>query len=314
MNWRPTQAAWLSVVSNCLLVVLKLIVGTMIGSVAIISEAIHSGVDLLASFIALFAVRTSAKPPDRNHPYGHGKVESVSGTIEALLIFVAGAWIIYEAVGKLAHPESLKAPVVGAAVMAFSALVNILVSGLLFRVARKHDSIALEADAWHLRTDVYTSAGVFVGMGVIAAQKAWFPELPLDWVDPVSAIAVALLIMVTAYNLTAKSARDLVDTSLPEDEELVICQCMDEFADQVRGFHKLRTRKSGAQRFVDVHMLVEPEMSVARAHELADELVGQIRERYPRATVTVHVEPAEDTEEGFDCDGRLPRKCGGNDN
>jgi cation diffusion facilitator family transporter len=305
MNWRPTQAAWLSVVSNGLLVVLKLIVGTMIGSVAVISEAIHSGVDLLASFIALFAVRTSAKPPDHNHPYGHGKIESVSGTIEALLIFVAGAWIIYEAVGKLAHPESLKTPIIGAAVMALSALANILVSSILFRVARKHDSIALEADAWHLRTDVYTSAGVFVGMSVIAAQKAWFPGTNLDWVDPVSAIAVALLIMRTAYNLTTRSARDLVDTSLPKNEELWICECMHGLHDQVRGFHKLRTRKSGAQRFVDVHMLVDPEMSVARAHELADELVGRIKARYSRSTVTVHIEPGDGTEETLDCNGRL---------
>ncbi len=304
MNWRPPQAAWLSVASNCLLIVLKLIVGAMIGSVAIISEAIHSGVDLLASFIALFAVRTSAIPPDRNHPYGHGKVESISGVIEALLIFVAGGWIIYEAVGKLSHLEALKTPIIGAAVMALSALTNIIVSSILFRVARKHDSIALEADAWHLRTDVYTSAGVFVGMGVIAAQKTWFPETDLEWVDPVSAIAVALLIMVTAYKLTAKSARDLVDTSLPEDEETRICECMDELADHVRGFHKLRTRKSGAQRFMEVHMLVAPEMSVARAHELADELVGHIKEYFPGASVTVHIEPG-DGKDSFDCDGRL---------
>ncbi len=297
---QPSQAASISVVSNTLLVVLKIVSGIMIGSVAVISEAIHSAVDLIAALIALFAVKTSAKPPDRDHPYGHGKYENVSGTIEALLIFVAAAWIIYEAVGRLLHPRPLDAPLAGMIVMAASALVNIVVSEILFRVSKAHDSIALEADAWHLRTDVYTSVGVFAGLAVIMAHETWFPQVNLDWVDPMAAILVAMLIFRAAYHLTVQSARDLTDASLPPDEEKWICQCMVAMAPRVMGFHKLRTRKAGAQRFVDVHMLVAPEMSVAQAHGLADELVEQVKSRFPRSTVAVHIEPGDGPGD-FDC-------------
>ncbi len=297
---QPSQAASISVVSNTLLVVLKIVSGIMIGSVAVISEAIHSAVDLIAALIALFAVKTAAKPPDRDHPYGHGKYENVSGTIEALLIFVAAAWIIYEAVGRLLHPRPLDAPLAGMIVMAASALVNIVVSEILFRVSKAHDSIALEADAWHLRTDVYTSVGVFAGLAVIMAHETWFPQVNLDWVDPMAAILVAMLIFRAAYHLTVQSARDLTDASLPPDEEKWICQCMVAMAPRVMGFHKLRTRKAGAQRFVDVHMLVAPEMSVAQAHGLADELVEQVKSRFPRSTVAVHIEPGDGPGD-FDC-------------
>lgn len=303
-GWRPAQAAWLSVISNSALVLLKIIVGLMIGSVAVISEAIHSGVDLLAALIALFAVRTSARPPDHGHPYGHGKFENVSGTVEALLIFLAAGWIIYEAIGRLLHPEPLTAPAAGVAVMGLSALVNTIVSTVLFRVGERHDSIALKADAWHLRTDVYTSLGVFAGLGVILMHEEYFPQVDLDWVDPVAALMVALLICQAAYRLTIQAARDLMDVSLPRDEEMWICGCMREMGPQVRGFHKLRTRKAGAQRFVDVHMLVDPQMPVAHAHELADELVERIMARYPRAQVIVHIEPAG-PDAGFDCADRL---------
>ncbi len=299
---QPSQAASISVFSNALLVVLKIVSGIMIGSVAVISEAIHSAVDLLAALIALFAVKTSAKPPDKDHPYGHGKYENVSGTIEALLIFVAAGWIIYEAVGRLLHPRPLEAPLIGMIVMGVSALVNIVVSEMLFRVARAHDSIALEADGWHLRTDVYTSVGVFAGLGVILVHETWFPQVNLDWVDPVAAILVAMLIFRAAYHLTIQSARDLTDVSLPPDEERWICQCMVGMAPRVMGFHKLRTRKAGAQRFVDVHMLVTPEMPVVEAHCLADELVEQIKSRFPRSTVAVHIEPGDGPGD-FDCGG-----------
>ena len=292
-QWRPAQIAWLSVISNIILVVLKIIVGVMIGSVAVISEAAHSAVDLVAALIALFAVRTSAKPADEQHPYGHGKFENASGTIEALLIFVAAGWIIYESVHRLVAPAPLEAPAAGAAVMAFSAVVNMIVSTMLFRVAEKHDSLALQADGWHLRTDVYTSAGVFVGLGVIQMHETFFPEFNLDWVDPVAAIGVAALIINAAYRLTIKSARDLMDVSLPPEEEQFIWRSLQEMAPRVKGFHKLRTRKSGAQRFVDVHMLVAPEMTVAEAHALADEAVERVKAGFPRANVIVHIEPAD---------------------
>ena len=172
---RKAAVATLSVVSNATLVVLKLAAGLLIGSVSVISEAIHSGVDLVASVIALVAVKQAARPPDAQHEFGHGKVENVSGTIEALLIFLAAAWIIYEAVKKLVHPEPIDAAAWGVGVMLVSAAANLFVSHRLFKVGKETDSIALQADAWHLRTDVYTSAGVMAALGLIALGRVVLP-------------------------------------------------------------------------------------------------------------------------------------------
>ena len=207
---RKSSVALLSVASNTILVLLKLTVGIIIGSVSVISEAIHSSVDLLAALIALFAVRTSGKPADAEHPFGHGKVENISGTVEALLIFLAAGWIIFEAVKKLKDPEPLEEVGWGVAVMMVSSAANILVSKALFKVGKETDSVALQADAWHLRTDVYTSAGVMAGLAIIWIGRIVLPGTDLNWVDPVAAIGVALLIIKAAYQLTVESARDLL--------------------------------------------------------------------------------------------------------
>lgn len=195
-----------------------MLVGLSIGSVAVISEAIHSAVDLLAALIALFAVHTSAKPADVDHPFGHGKVENISGALEALLIFLAAGWIIYEAVPKLTHPagESIQVGW-GILVMLFSSVVNMLISQRLFIVGKKTDSIALQSDAWHLRTDVYTSAGVMLGLSIIWLGGKLFPAIDLHWVDPLAALVVALLIIKAAWKLTSEAVRDLLDSRLPEE-------------------------------------------------------------------------------------------------
>ena len=292
-NLKVAVAA-LSVLSNAALVTLKIIVGLLIGSVSVISEAIHSGVDLLASTIALFAVRTSGRPPDERHPFGHGKVENISGTVEAILIFVAAGWILYEAVNKIAHPDLIKIeePGWGIGVMLLSVAANLGVSHLLFKVARRTDSVALEADAWHLRTDVYTSAGVTAGLGFIWLGDRLVPELG-DWLhllDPAAAIIVAGLILRVAWQLTVRSTQDLTDSNLPEDEK-EIRAVLQGFVPQVRGFHHLRTRKSGPTRFIDFHLFVDGAMSVTESHRLAHEISRLIRDRVGEANVTVHVEP-----------------------
>lgn len=298
---RTARAAAISVASNAVLVVTKLVVGVSIGSVAVISEAVHSGVDLLAALIALFAVRTAARPADERHPYGHGKAENISGTIEALLIFAAAGYIIYEAGRKLLGEHEVENLGWGVLVMAVSAVVNIAVSEMLFRVARATDSVALEADGWHLRTDVWTSAGVLGALGFIALTERYAPALHFHWMDPVAAIAVALLIIRAAWRLTIASARDLMDAALPPEEEQLIREVLARHSSTVRGFHNLRTRKSGSQRFVDVHVLVDPEMTVANSHALADHLTEEIKERLPRTAVVVHIEPCEGDECGDDC-------------
>ncbi|MHB0979101.1 MAG: cation diffusion facilitator family transporter [Thermoleophilia bacterium] len=289
---RKARAAWISVASNTTLVVFKLIVGIAIGSVAVLSEAIHSGIDLIASVIALFAVRRSGRPADEEHPFGHGKVENLSGVTEALLIFVAAAWIIVEAVGKLRHPDPLRTVGWGVGIMLASAIVNTLVSRMLFRVGKETSSVALQADAWHLRTDVYTSAGVMGGLALIWLGRRMFPAVNLDWLDPLAGIAVALLIMRAAYRLTVDAARDLMDANLAEEEDWIRERIV-ELKPGIRAYHKLRTRKAGPTRFVDVHVLVDSDMHLDRAHEISQQLEDAIESRFPGTSVTVHMEPCD---------------------
>ncbi len=287
---RKSGAALLSVVSNTALIAFKLIVGLMIGSVSVISEAIHSGVDLLAAIIALISVRESSRPADADHPFGHGKIENISGTAEALLIFLAAAWIMYEAVWKLVRPEPIEMIVPGIAVMLVSAVTNTVVSHRLFKIGRETDSIALQADAWHLRTDVYTSAGVMAGLAVLFLGKLFFPLYDWNWVDPVCAMGVAVLIVKAAYDLTRQSARDLLDANLPAEEAWVRA-LIESHQPVIRGFHFLRTRKAGHMRFVEFHIQVDSEMTVIESHRLAQRLSGKIKDQFPNSTVTIHVEP-----------------------
>lgn len=291
---RKTAAAWLSVASNSLLVTLKIAVGVAIGSVSVISEAIHSGLDLVAAFIALFAVRHSGRPADPRHPFGHGKIENISGAVEALLIFLAAGWILWEAVHKLRHPQPLTAPAWGVAVMAFSALANTLVSRRLFRVGRATDSMALQADAWHLRTDVWTSLGVTGGLGLIWLGGLVRPGLDLHWLDPVAALVVALLIGRAAWRLTLESTRDLLDESLPSAELAWIHATVDALPHPVQGMHDLRTRRAGAHRFIELHLEVDGAITVHASHAIADDLERAMEVRFPGAQAIVHVDPFDD--------------------
>ncbi|MBI4679238.1 MAG: cation transporter [Elusimicrobia bacterium] len=286
-----SAVAMLSVVSNTALVAFKLAIGVLIGSVSVISEAVHSGVDLAAAVIALFAVRTAARPADESHSFGHGKFENLSGAVEALLIFAAAAWIVHEALHKLVQPGDIEMAGWGVVIMLVSCLVNLGVSRMLFRVGRRADSVALLADAWHLRTDVYTSAGVMAGLSLYSLGRKLFPSVDLRWLDPVAAIAVALLIIRAAYDLTAQSVRDLLDQSLPDEEVRVIRERVRGVGPAARSFRNLRTRKAGAVRFVEMELVVDPGMSVVESHAVADLVAARIRGTYPGAEVTVHIEP-----------------------
>lgn len=288
INRLKEQTAHLSVISNSLLVILKLAVGLAIGSVSIISEAIHSSMDLLAAIIAFFSVKKSSEPPDAGHSFGHGKFEDVSGLIEAVLIFVAAIIIIVEAVLKLLTGEGQEfSPLflyAGIAVMGISVLANWYVSSRLMKVAKETESIALESDAWHLRTDIYTSLGVFLGLILIRITG-------LTFLDPLIAIGVALVILHAACDLLKRSFADLIDHSLPEKDErrieVIICAHASEYA----GFHGLRTRRSGPEIFIEFHLVVPGEISVTQSHDLADHLEADLHTEYPRANITIHIEP-----------------------
>ncbi|MDD5484174.1 MAG: cation diffusion facilitator family transporter [Kiritimatiellae bacterium] len=290
---QKVNAALLSIGSNTFLVALKTIAGAMIGSVAIVSEAIHSGMDLLAAAIAFTAVKFSGKPADRGHPFGHGKAENLAGAAEAILIFTAAGWIIYKSILKFIHPRPIDEPAWGAGIMLVSAVINWFVSRRLFIVGKKTDSIALEADAWHLRMDVWTSAGVMAGLGAIWIGGCFFPSLNLQWVDPAAALLVAAMILKAAYDLTMKSIRDLLDAGLAAEEDEKLRALIAAHDPQIRGFHNLRARKSGGRRFIEFHILVNSEMTVARSHKLTDELTVKIMAIMPDSLVTIHVEPCK---------------------
>ncbi len=280
-----TKAAWISVFSNMVLMISKLVVGICIGSISVISEAIHSANDLLASFIALFAVKKSSLPPDEEHPYGHGKIENVSGTIEALLIFIAAAMILNEAIKKIFSGAQVEALGWGIAVMGASALANWFVSAYLLKVGKEHDSIALEADGMHLRTDVYTSLGVFVGLILIHFTG-------LNIIDPIAAIFVALLIIKAAYDLTKKAFMPLVDTSLDLDSIKRIEDILAEYSNYFIEYHDLRTRKAGRESHIDLHLVIGAEKSIQEAHDLCDKIEARISEEIPYSHVLIHVEPS----------------------
>lgn len=297
---RKERVAMLSVASNSTLVVFKVIVGILIGSVSIISEAIHSGMDLLAAIIAMFSVKKSHLPADEVHPFVHGKVESISGLIEAVLIFIAAFWIIFEAFKKLTSMQEVESPGWGVAVMLLSAVLNFFVSQRLFAVGRETDSIALTADAWHLRTDVFTSAGVMVSLGIIWVSHFFFEDPRIHWLDPVAAIFVAVFILKAAYDLTAQALGDLMDVKLPLDEEDWIRSVIVGHRPEIHGYHQLRTRKAGNFRFIEFHIKVDPRMTVETSHGITRDLKFQIMEKISNSTVTIHIEP---------CDGNCTEVC-----
>lgn len=284
------NTARLSIISNTLLVLLKLVVGFYAGAVSIISEAAHSAVDLIAAIVAYYAVKKAAQPPDENHAYGHGKFENLSGAVEALLIVGAAIWIVYEAAEKFhtaSMPQYLE---YGIVIMLISIGVNYWVSNKLLKVARETESQALEADALHLRADIWTSAGVLIGLATIKVT-GWV------WVDPAIAIIVAVIVFKAGYSMTLKSISQLTDVSLPPEEEKMIADILTKHA-SVIAFHQLRTRRSGSYRLVDMHLVLDKNMHLDKAHAVCDQLEEEIKQALGLCDVVIHIEPC-DYHEGF---------------
>jgi cation diffusion facilitator family transporter len=289
---KKVSVARLSVLSNSLLIAMKVVVGIMSGSISILSEAIHSFMDLMAAIIAFFSVRISDTPADERHPYGHGKFENISGVIEAILIFFASGWIIFEAVEKLRNPQSIEKIGLGILVMTISALVNIFVSRKLYKVAKATDSIALEADALHLKVDVFTSIGVAAGLSLMLIL-GFFTESPLvHYLDPVIAILVALLILRESYILFKKAYAPLLDEALSDQEVEGIKAGILGRCSETVSYHGLRTRKAGNYRYVDFHLNVPAAMTVKEAHDLCDLIEEDIKKNLDHTEVTIHVESA----------------------
>jgi cation diffusion facilitator family transporter len=282
------NTARLSVISNTLLIILKLIVGLVTHSVSILSEAIHSSLDLVAAVIAYFSVRISGSPADKEHPFGHGKAENVSGVVEALLIFVASIWIVYEAVKKIINPVEASSLGLGSLVMFISAVVNIFVSRRLYKVAKKTNSVALEADALHLKTDVFTSLGVAVGLLLITLTG-------IHLLDPIIAILVACFILYESFKLLRKAFNPLLDTALSEDD---IDKVESILASMGVKYHDLKTRAAGHQRFIEFHLDAHPEETIEKIHKQCDAIEERLSLEFQDISVVIHPEPDNHKDDG----------------
>jgi cation diffusion facilitator family transporter len=282
-----SSAASLSIASNATLIVLKLAAGAITGSIAIITEAIHSAIDLLASIVAFFSVRAADEPADREHPYGHEKLENLAAAIEGMLILVGAGIIIFEATRRLAIGSEIEDLGIGIAVIAFSAVANIGVSTLLYRRAKSLGSPALEGDAAHLRTDAMTSGGVLLGLLLveITGEPAF---------DSIAALGVACAIVVAGVRILTRSSRVLVDEAPPPAEldriESVIA-AERRRAPEVAGYHKLRARRAGAHSYIDLHLQFRSGTSLEQAHATAHSIRGAIEREFPNSEVLIHTEP-----------------------
>ena len=278
-------AAALSIASNSILIAIKLAAGAVTGSIAIVTEAVHSLIDLIASVVAFVSVRKADEPADAEHPYGHEKVESLAAAVEGMLILVGAGIIVFEATRRLVDGADVDMLGVGIAVMGFSVLANLIVSAVLSRQARVHESPALEGDAAHLRTDALTSAGVLVGLALVELTG-------VVALDSITAILVAAAIVVAGLRILRRSSGVLVDEALPDAEmdriEVAIAAARTE---EVAGYHKLRARRAGSRRYIDLHVQYRAGTSLERAHDLAHEMRASIEADIPGAEVLIHAEP-----------------------
>jgi len=292
-----TGAARLSLAVVIGLIVLKVVVAVITGSISIVAQTIDSFFDLFAVAITFLSIFIAAKPADDKHPFGHGKVENIAAIVQATLIFITGGLVIYSAVRRIITGVPIELAEAGIGVMLASIVASIFLSRHLLKVSRATDSMALEAVARNIATDVYSAAAVMVGLIVVRFTR-------FNILDPIIALVVAVLILKTGYDVMRKSLAGLIDTRLPEAEENEIKSCIIEHYSQVVSFHELRTRKAGSQRFINLHLVMPKNASVEEAHRVCDHLEQDIETRLQRVSVTIHVEPCT-----IECDQCLVFSC-----
>jgi cation diffusion facilitator family transporter len=280
------SASKLAVLAVSLLIGMKVAASILTGSIAITADAIHSVIDLFGVVIGYIGIRVSSKPPDERHPFGHGKAENISGVVIASLIAISAGIIAYRAIERLIFGGAVELVTLGIYVTAAAIAINLAISWYAMSVARATDSIALEATARDMLADVLSSVAVLIGLILVQLTE-------ITMLDPIVALLVAALIVRTAYLTMKKSLAGLMDTRLPQPEEDEIIACLKEHGGQIAGFHKIRTRKAGSQRYIDFHLVVSQHLSVEQAHRLCDELEREIGNRLSLASVTIHVEPCD---------------------
>lgn len=279
-------AAKLSLIVVIGLIALKVVVAVVTGSISILAQALDSFLDLFAVVIILFALSIATKPADKEHPFGHGKAEDIAAIGQAVLIFIAGGLIIYSAVRRIILGTTVELTEAGIGVMVVSIIVSIFLSRHLRKVSRATDSMALEASARNIAADVYSAAGVLVGLIAI-----YFSGLTI--LDPIIALLVALFIFKVAYDVLRRSFGGLIDVKLPEAEENAIRSAILEHIGELVDFHQLRTRKAGNQRYIDLHVVMPKNISMEEAHQMCDHLEQDIENRLQHTNVTIHVEPCD---------------------
>ncbi|MCM8594677.1 cation diffusion facilitator family transporter [Accumulibacter sp.] len=279
--------AWLSIAAALTTVALKSVAWLITGSVGLLSDALESLVNLAGAVMALGMLSVAERPADEGHAFGHGKAEYFSSAFEGLLIVLAAAGIAVTAIERLVHPRELEQIGGGLLVSSLASLINLAVGRILLLAGRRHRSITLEADAHHLLTDVWTSGGVILGIAGVALT-GWL------WLDPVLALLVAMNILWTAWHLLQRSASGLMDGSLPREQHAMLVAILERHRAAGIEYHALRTRESGARRFVTVHVLVPGNWTIDRGHQLVEQIEREIREALPRTSVFTHLEPLED--------------------
>ncbi len=286
-NISLTKFALISVAAAIITIILKTSAYFLTGSVSLLSDAMESLVNLAAATLAFFMLRLMVKPPDEKHLYGHGKAEYFSSVFEGILILVAAIAIIFSAINRLLHPQQIDFNIIGLGVSVVASLVNFLVAQMLFVNGKKYKSITLEADAQHLMTDVWTSAGVLVGIGFVFITK-------FQVLDPIIAIIVALNIVYSGWKLIYRSAMGFMDEAIPDDEKDKVIGILKEYEKKGIKYHGLLTRQSGMRRFISLHLLIPGNLTIQRGHNLAEEIEKKIIAVSHYATVITHVEPIED--------------------
>ena len=282
-----TRYALLSIAAALVTIGLKTVAYLITGSVGLLSDALESVVNLVAAVVALWALWLAARPPDDTHHFGHGKAEYFSAAVEGLMILVAAGLVVWSAVPRFLHPKPLDHVGAGLLVSAVAALVNLAVAIVLIRVGRRHRSITLSADGRHLLTDVWTSAGVLIGVGLVALT-GW------DRLDPTVAILVGVNILVTGFSLVRRSSAGLMDASLPAADQAAVDAVLNRHRSDVVAFHAVRTRAAGRDQFVSLHVLVPGNWTVQQGHDLVEQVEAEIVEALPGASVTTHIEPIDD--------------------
>jgi cation diffusion facilitator family transporter len=280
----PVRIAAISLVVTAGLLALKLVLGLISGSIAVLGDAVDSGTDLTAGAAALISVRIAAQPADEEHPYGHGKVETISAAVAATIIAIGGGIIVFQAVRRLIEGGGDIDPGVGLIAMVIAAVANIVLAFFMRREANRSHSMALRAEATHLRTNVVQACTIIAGLILVAATNE-------DLFDPLVALLLAAYMGWTALGLVRIAASEVMDTSLPDADLAVIHDVLVEHRQYVRGFHRLRSRRTGAIRHVDMHLLVVADLTVEQVHPISDRIEHQIEERLPGTIAVIHVEP-----------------------